>query len=260
MNRARLLGATLLAVGFLLLVGKLAGQSGGGTKHQPQQQSTLPQGDGPVEQGVMQGMSHHGMDHHDHTGPMDAHMKWSTLREPSEGDEARAEQVVTTLQKAIEKYKDYRVALKDGFKPFLPGLKTPETHFTNYAYGFLAAFSFDPSKPTSLLYRRTDEGWELIGAMYTAPERFTEDQLQQRVPLSVAQWHQHVNICLPAKGQERTADWGKFGPAGSIASKEACDAEGGRFLPHLFGWMVHVYPYEKDPQRVWAHPMHGKME
>ena len=31
-----------------------------------------------------------------------------------------------------------------------------------------------------------------------------------------------------------------------------CDAAGGEFLPHLFGWMVHVYPYETDPKKVWS--------
>jgi hypothetical protein len=22
--------------------------------------------------------------------------------------------------------------------------------------------------------------------------------------------------------------------------------------PHIFGWMVHVYPYEKDPKKIWS--------
>jgi hypothetical protein len=39
---------------------------------------------------------------------------------------------------------------------------------------------------------------------------------------------------------------------GSIATQEACEKEGGTFIPHVFGWMVHVYPYEKDPQRIWS--------
>ena len=39
---------------------------------------------------------------------------------------------------------------------------------------------------------------------------------------------------------------------GSIDTKEACEAEGGEFHPHVLGWMVHVYPYETDPKRVWS--------
>jgi hypothetical protein len=39
---------------------------------------------------------------------------------------------------------------------------------------------------------------------------------------------------------------------GSITTKEACDAAGREFHPHLFGWMVHLYPYETDPAKVWS--------
>jgi uncharacterized protein involved in copper resistance len=39
---------------------------------------------------------------------------------------------------------------------------------------------------------------------------------------------------------------------GSINTKEACDAAGGVFHPHIFGWMVHVYPYETDPKKIWS--------
>jgi hypothetical protein len=50
-----------------------------------------------------------------------------------------------------------------------------------------------------------------------------------------------------------TADWTKFGFNGTIATKEACDAAGSRFFPVIFGWMVHVYPWENDQARIWAH-------
>ena len=44
----------------------------------------------------------------------------------------------------------------------------------------------------------------------------------------------------------------KFGLMGSISTLEACEAAGGKFLPHVFGWMVHVYPYETDPKDIWS--------
>ena len=120
-----------------------------------------------------------------------------------------------------------------------------------------AAFLFNPSQPTSLLYRpRPEGGYELVGAMYTVPKRDTEAQLEKRVPLSVAQWHRHINLCFPKKGTELSkVDWTKLGPKGSIDTKTACDAAAGRFYPQLFGWMVHVYPWEADPSKVWAHAM-----
>lgn len=45
----------------------------------------------------------------------------------------------------------------------------------------------------------------------------------------------------------------KFGPAGSIATEAACKAEGGKWLPSLFGWMVHVNAWAGDPRRVFEH-------
>ena len=78
-------------------------------------------------------------------------------------------------------------------------------------------------------------------------------KLDQRVPLGVARWHRHVNLCFPPKGQGATADWTKFGVNGSISTKAACDAAGGRFYPQVFGWMVHVYPWATTQEAAWAH-------
>jgi hypothetical protein len=33
---------------------------------------------------------------------------------------------------------------------------------------------------------------------------------------------------------------------------DACSAAGGRFFPQLFGWMVHVYPFEKTLDKIWG--------
>ncbi|HEV7512500.1 MAG TPA: hypothetical protein VGO27_12450, partial [Candidatus Acidoferrum sp.] len=134
----------------------------------------------------------------------------------------------------------------------------PEYHFTSYKNGFLGAFNFDPSRPTSLLYKKTSGGYELVGAMYTMPKRATEDQLNARVPLSIASWHLHTNLCLPPRDQLRTADFTKFGLKGAIATQDACDAAGGRFQPSIFGWMVHVYLYEDSLDKIFA--MHHHME
>src|SRR5271155_226408 len=154
------------------------------------------QGAPPSESAMPPGMP--GMAHHDHHhGAMALHMKWTAPRTESPDDCARADALLATLRTSIDKYKDYRVALDEGYKPFHPELPLDEYHFTNYARAAWAAFHFDPTKPTSLLYKRTADGWELTGAMYTAPKRFSEDQLDQRVPLSVVRWHAHINICVP---------------------------------------------------------------
>jgi hypothetical protein len=89
--------------------------------------------------------------------------------------------------------------------------------------------------------------------MYTAPKRYTEDELDERIPLSIAQWHEHVNLCFPPADRKREAipPHAKFGFAGSISTKDVCDANGGRFMPIVFNWMVHVYPMEKSGADVW---------
>jgi len=199
---------------------------------------------------------------HDMTpGHMDArnlHMHMTAMRTATPEDTARAKEVVAQLRAGLEKYKDYHVALNEGYKIFMPNIPQPEYHFTSYYNGFLEAFSFDASRPTSLLYKKTLDGYELVGAMYTMPKRATEEQLNARVPLSVAMWHLHTNLCMPPRGQLGKADMTKFGLKGSIATEEACDAAGGRFHPVIFGWMVHVYPYEDSLDQIFA--MHHHMD
>lgn len=185
---------------------------------------------------------------HQHMGP---HMKMSAKRPSTSEDWAKADEVVAELREGIEKYKDYKVALADGFEPFLPNLPQPMYHFTSARNGFLEAFTFDASRPTSLLYKKTANGYELIGAMYTMPVRATEEELNERIPLSIAQWHLHTNLCMPKAGGVQHADFTKFGLMGSITTKASCDANGGRFYPILFGWMVHVYPFEPTKEKIW---------
>ena len=193
-------------------------------------------------------MSH---EHHHEMGP---HMHMSALRDLQPGDEEKAQKIVEQSRQALEKYKDYNAALADGYKIFLPNVPQKMYHFTNWNYAVGAAFGFDATKPTSLLYNKTKDGYALIGAMYTAPQRFNEEQLDQRIPLSVAQWHQHVNMCKPPKGQETSmlSKNPKFGLNGSISTQEECEAAGGTFMPHVFGWMVHMYPWEKMSDEIWS--------
>jgi hypothetical protein len=186
------------------------------------------------------------------------HMFMTSMRPRTPEDVKRAGEIVTQLRAGIEKYKDYHVALNDGFRIFLPNVPQPEYHFTSYRNGFMEAFTFDPARPTSLLYKKTGTGYELVGAMFTMPKRANEEQLNARVPLSVAMWHLHTNLCMPARAEMRAADWTKYGLHGSIATQDACATSGGRFSPVIFGWMVHVYPYEDSLDKVFA--MHHHMD
>ena len=206
---------------------------------------------------AMHSMEGHHMD-------MGAHMKMTSLRDLKPGDEAKADQVVEASRRVAAEYPDYRVALAEGFKIFMPNRPQQQYHFTNYRYAFESRRHFNPDHPTSLLYEKNGDGYKLIGVMYTAPKDFTEDQLNERIPLSIAQWHAHVNLCIPPRDRRQQA-WqphAQFGLAGSITTKEACDEAGGRFLPQVFGWMVHVYPFEQRPEDIWSveRQMHNHMD
>jgi hypothetical protein len=179
----------------------------------------------------------------------DPHVKWTAKRKADPADDERAAQIVQTLRQGIEKYKDYRVALNKGFRPFLPTVPQPYYHFTKKLNRFKAALEFDPAQPTSLLYQRTEKGYDLVGVLYTAPKDAGERELHALVPLSVAQWHAHVNVCIPPKG---TTDWARFGVKGSIATEAECRKAGGWFVPQLFGWMLPVYPFKETPEEIWA--------
>jgi hypothetical protein len=205
--------------------------------------------------GMDSGSTEHAMHsmegHHMDMGP---HMKMTTLRDPKPGDADRAQKVLETARGVMTKYQDYHTALADGFQIFHPDVPQKMYHFTNYKYAFEAAFAFNPEHPTSLLYEKHGSDYTLVGIMYTAPKRFTEADLDQRIPLSVAQWHEHVNLCMapPDRKLEALPPNAKFGFAGSISTKEACDAAGGTFRPLVFNWMVHVYPNEKTDAEIWA--------
>jgi hypothetical protein len=211
----------------------------------PGMSSTEAEDTATAEKDAMHDMEHM---HHGDT----PHMHMTAPRTPNAEDQKRAEEIAVELRAAIAKYKDYHVAFDEGFHIFLPNIKQPEYHFTNYGNAFLQRFTFDPARPTSLLYRKTASGYELVGAMYTMPRTATEEELNERIPLSVAAWHLHTNLCVPPLGQRMTADYAKFGLRGSITTEQACDAAGGTFYPVILGWMVHVYPYEDSTAKMYA--------
>lgn len=190
----------------------------------------------------------------------DLHMKLTPERRPAPGDSARAAALVTRIRTSLAKYRDVRAAEADGFARFLPGVKNqPVFHYTNRLWALEAVMRFDPDHPTSLLYQRgPGDSLVLVGAMYTAPARLGDDDLDQRIPLSIARWHEHVNWCIPPRGavaRWRDSAGGRpvFGPQSPIATADACAAAGGRFLPRVFGWMVHVNAFASDdPRVIWA--------
>jgi hypothetical protein len=186
---------------------------------------------------------------------MSGHMYMTTLRAAKADDQKKTDDLIAAAKTAIAPYQDYHKALADNYEIFLPNVPQAQYHFTNYAHALEARTHFDPLKPTSLLYKKTtDGGYKLVGAMYTDRVEATEDELNDRIPLSIARWHQHINFCKAPAGQ-KAGYFGvdaKYGLRGSIISKEACDTAGGEFHAHVFGWMVHVYPFETESKKIWS--------
>jgi len=206
------------------------------------------------EHGVDAAMSQGG-----HHALMSGHMRFTPRRPIAAGDSARAAAAVRVIRDSLARYRDVRAAVRDGYVQFLPGVQKQRVyHFTNRRSAFREHFRFNIARPTSLLYSEDSAGrMVLTGAMYVAPKRASLKDLDARLPLSIAQWHAHTNVCLPGSGdrgrwKETRGERMLFGPTGAIITAQECKREEGRFHEQLFGWMVHVNAFEtNDPAKIW---------
>ncbi len=219
-----------------------------------------------------------------------AHLTMTNLRSPTAADLERGRLILRTMRGALAKYSDYKIALADGYLPYAPSATGPVVHFANRAATAAEyAGDFDLGHPGSLLYEKGMLwGYKLVGAMYDAPVGDTPDQLDKLIPLGIARWHAHTNICLPAgvtehdvingnfairarstfseSGGGALGDRGlvndslrarfgfmadpRFGFRGLISTKIECEAAGGNFHAQIFAWMVHIYPFVGDDFKV----------
>jgi hypothetical protein len=193
------------------------------------------------------------------------HMRMAPKRAVALGDSARAATIVQTARGALGKYKDVKVAEADGYREFMPWLANqPIYHYNNLGNASAVVGPFDATKPISLLYKKNDKGeMTLVGAMYSALPSSTPEELDARMPTSIANWHEHVNFCAANRDSVR-AGAVKTDPATvahwlRINTPEECSAMGGRFVPRVFGWMAHVYMFAgDDPKAIWGE--HGSMD
>lgn len=176
------------------------------------------------------------------------HLRVTERRTPTPADIARANEIRARIRRALGKYDDYRVAEQDGYEIRFPNVRQKLYHFSNSANAAASYHeAFDPLRPTSLLYEKTNGSYRLVGVMYTAPQHASEANLDRRFPISVAPWHLHTNVCVPIPGGQRRQTFSldhRFGPTGSIATEEACTTAGGQFRPVIYGWMSHVDFYD----------------
>ena len=92
---------------------------------------------------------------------------------------------------------------------------------------------FDPSRPTSLLYKPVTGGFERSAPCTPRPGVSTRISLTSASRCSITAWHQHVNLCLPPPAKYPTSDWTRFGFHGTVATASECQASGGVFRGRL---------------------------
>jgi hypothetical protein len=173
---------------------------------------------------------------------MGPHMKMTSYRPVASSDIARMNAIVQNAHVCFDRYKDYHLALRDGYQIFAPDVPQDIYHFASVQNFSQAQTTFDLAHPSALLYKKVSHGYQFVGVMYSAPASATEDQLNQRVPLSIAPWHLHVNFCLPAGDMGQTLFHANslFGLTGTIATQAQCSKLGGSFYQSMYGWMVHI--------------------
>ncbi|CAN5292057.1 hypothetical protein BH09GEM1_BH09GEM1_03090 [soil metagenome] len=186
-----------------------------------------------------------------------SHMRMAERRLATAADSSRARSIVTASRAALSKYADVAVAEQEGYVKFLPWLEEQDMyHYNNIQNVFISISTFDATRPASLLYRKENGRMVLVGAMYTALPGSTADELDARLPIGVAHWHEHINFCGPKSVAARDAkqvDGADVARWLTITTREECNAAGGQFVPRLFGWMAHVYMFGgDDPLTIWG--------
>ncbi|MGH6610082.1 MAG: hypothetical protein ACRECQ_07485 [Burkholderiaceae bacterium] len=209
----------------------------------------------PLWQRVLRWVSGETSDTPVQTTMMSKHMQISVLQPAKPGDARRAEEILAAARRVLDQYRDVADAEAEGYAPFAPSGKIgEEVHYTHHFRAGNEKNGIDLERPGSILYKRTAKGMQAVGVMYTAPGNATPEELDKRVPLSVGTWHRHVHFCGWPSGTPRH-DWdgpkARFGFAGSIADEKSCKAAGGYWIPLALGWMTHIYPNEKERDKIW---------
>jgi hypothetical protein len=175
------------------------------------------------------------------------HTRMSEMRDAvSTEGMAHTQRLLAILRADLVRYRDPAAAERDGYRR--EGEDVPVgalKHYFNDANYRKNLTHLDPEAPPAILYRRTKTGYELAGVMFTAPIATSMDELDGRLPLALAHWHSHRNLCVAKPGTPPLSreDRKRFGFSGSIATRDACAAASGVFLDNVYGWMSHVYPY-----------------
>jgi hypothetical protein len=168
--------------------------------------------------------------------------------------------IVARLRAAIRPFMDTGAAIAAGYRKVPPFEGQLMFHFGSVDREYAEARDLNPERPSNLVYRRGSDGrLHLAGAMFIAPEESGADELDRRLPTSLAQWHRHGLLCRAAPGfglrslALRRDGHPLFGSDSPVASQAACDSIGGVFSAVDGPWMAHVFVFDGESQdAIWG--------
>ena len=153
------------------------------------------------------------------------HLKLTAMRAPSARDSVRGEEILRGLREGIEPYRDYRKAIEDGYRIFLPNVPMKVYHFTNYRRGDVGGRSFDARKPARCYTNVDPAGATPSWVRCMSRERRRQLTSSQRArpaqPRTVARAREHLRAA-PARppAVARNGGWEiEVGHAGAISTK-----------------------------------------
>lgn len=130
-------------------------------------------------------------------------------RPPAAAGSRSADDVLTEVRRATERYRAVAQARADGYV-LMSGMEARHGyHFVNVQIQLMAAASgtLDLARPPVLLYVERDDVWQLVGVEYVLPVRPAVD------PFPGAEWHQHEASCHYRDNRELPAPRASACPA-----------------------------------------------
>ncbi|MBI2455703.1 MAG: hypothetical protein HYV46_06160 [candidate division NC10 bacterium] len=161
------------------------------------------------------------------------HERWYA-REPAK--DFALSKLIADIRMATRRYLDVEQARVDGYTQISGNVPLEGYHFHNPAIG-----QFDSARPSTLLYARTDEQWQLVGLEYAVPgERPAES------PFPGVAWERHLAMC-------RYGDWREFPARAADACPRSHPETKSPFTawyPDL--WVIHLWLWYPNPYGLFA--------
>src|SRR5260370_25733588 len=114
---------------------------------------------------------------------MGGHMRMTSYRHSTPADRARIEAIVQNAHVCFDKYTDYHLALKDGYRIFAPTVPPRIYHFANVQNFSEPQTTLNLPHPSALLYTKSGDGYQFAGVIYSAPTNTPDEPLNAPIPL-----------------------------------------------------------------------------